>query len=348
MPSAPAHPTADPQPFAHLDPPTVLEALEAGGLHVDGRILQLNSFENRVYRVMLEDGTAVVAKFYRAGRWSDAQILEEHQFVRALADQDLPVVPPLELQVAAWAQGRAHQVGQTLLTWPASDPTQPALRLGVSPCLGGRDPEVEHPEAFERLGRLMGRLHAIGAQASFEHRLHIGPELAAEAVAVLLRHELIDPSLLPAWTRAAQRCAQAIEDSFARIGPTPTIRLHGDAHRGNILEQASTFHLVDFDDACQGPAVQDLWLFLEGDDQALRRQQWAALLRGYEDFMAFDDAQARLIEPLRALRVLRHAAWIAQRWTDPAFPRAFPGFATANHWSDHIQVLENLVERMAG
>ena len=346
MPSASAHSPPEPLPFAHLDPPTVLEALEAVGRVGDGRILQLNSFENRVYRVMLEDGSAVVAKFYRAGRWSDAQILEEHDFTLALAAQDLAVVAPLTLELSPWAVGRGALSEHTLLTWPAADPGAAAWRLSISPWLGGRDPEVEHPAAFERLGRLMGRLHAVGTQAPFAHRLQLGPHLAQEAIETLLRHDLIDPSLLPAWTSAAQRCAQAIEARFEAVGPVRAIRLHGDAHRGNVLERDATFHLVDFDDACLGPAVQDLWLFLEGNDQTLRQQQWSALLRGYEDFMTFDDAEAALIEPLRALRVLRHAAWIAQRWADPAFPRAFPHFATPNHWSDHIQVLQELVDRM--
>lgn len=346
--------------FRHLTPQTVLAALDAVGLRGDGRILQLNSYENRVWRVMLEDGGAVVAKFYRPGRWSDEQILEEHAFTLELAVAEVPVLAPLPMQLlaaepGAWTAGaRVAGAPGTLLHWPDAEagPGAAPLRVSLSPWLGGRDPEVESPQAFERLGRLIGRVHAVGAHGHFAHRLRLDGTLARRAVDTLITLEVVEPGLLPRWESAARAAADAVEQAFERIlgsdgGTAAMLRLHGDAHRGNLLERDLTLHLVDFDDACSGPAMQDLWLFLDGHEGESRRRQLDALLRGYEDFMPFDDAQCALIEPLRTLRLLRHSAWIAERWVDPAFPLAFPGFGSPNHWADQTTLLQEQIGRMA-
>jgi len=349
-----------PHPFSGLDPTAVLQALDTVGLRGDGRILQLNSYENRVFRVMLEDGQAVVAKFYRPHRWTDEQILEEHDFCRELSEAEVPVVAPMPLTLDTHlAQPSTRLVGPaaTLLRAPhlendASHPTtgrhEPDWRISVSPWLGGRDPDIESEAAFERLGRLMGRLHAVGATMPFLHRLTLSAELGSQAIDQLLAFQTLDPHMQSRWESAARRALDQVFEAFVGASSSAPIRLHGDAHRGNIIERNETFHLVDLDDTCQGPAVQDLWLFLDGQAGDRRRRQWQALLRGYEDFMDFDDAQTRLIEPLRTLRVLRHAAWIAQRWDDPAFPLAFPGFGTPNFWADHTALLQEQLERMAG
>jgi Ser/Thr protein kinase RdoA (MazF antagonist) len=345
-------------PFSGLDPDAVLQALDTVGLRGDGRILQLNSYENRVFRVMLEDGSVVVAKFYRPHRWTDEQILEEHAFCRELSQAEVPVVAPLQLTLddsLASASSRIVGEAATLLHAPhLGDETSTVTgnpssdwRISVSPWLGGRDPEIESEAAFDRLGRLMGRLHAVGAQNPFQHRIALTAERGVEAVDRLLAFDLLDPHVRPRWESAARRALDQVLEAFSRASDTASIRLHGDAHRGNVIERHETFHLVDLDDTCQGPAVQDLWLFLDGQAGDHRRRQWQALLRGYEDFMDFDDAQTRLIEPLRTLRMLRHAAWIAQRWDDPAFPLAFPGFGTPNYWADHIALLDEQLERMA-
>jgi Ser/Thr protein kinase RdoA (MazF antagonist) len=332
--------------YGQLTPDTVLEALNAVGLRGDGRILQLNSYENRVFRLMLEDGGAAVAKFYRPGRWSDAQIHEEHGFTLELAAAEVAVMAPLALQLLPPAPANAQVSGphHTLLHWQPQDGG--AHRISVSPWLGGRDPDIESPEAFERLGRLIGRVHAVGATQGFAHRLTLSPALGLQAIEALLQLQAVDPALAPRWEHAARTAMDGVARAFDRAGPG-VLRLHGDAHRGNLLERDSTLHLVDFDDACSGPAMQDLWLFLDGHEGEDRRRQLQALLRGYEDFMDFDDAQIALIEPLRTLRLLRHSAWIAQRWSDPAFPITFPGFGTPNHWADQTVLLHEQIDRMA-
>ena len=337
------HPT--PTAYGQLTPDTVLEALDAAGLRGDGRILQLNSYENRVFRLMLEDGGAVVAKFYRPGRWSDAQIHEEHGFTLELAAAEVAVMAPLAMQLLPPAPANALITGPaaTLLHWQPQEGG--AHRISVSPWLGGRDPDIESPEAFERLGRLIGRVHAVGATQPFGHRLTLSPALGLQAVDTLLALQVVDLAQVKGWERAARAAMDGVARAFERAGGA-LLRLHGDAHRGNLLEREQTLHLVDFDDACNGPAMQDLWLFLDGHDGEDRRRQLQALLRGYEDFMDFDDAQVRLIEPLRTLRLLRHSAWIAQRWGDPAFPIAFPSFGTPNHWADQTVLLHEQIDRM--
>lgn len=332
--------------YGQLTPDTVLEALDAVGLRGDGRILQLNSYENRVFRLMLEDGGAVVAKFYRPGRWSDAQIHEEHAFTLELAAAEVAVMATLPMKLLPPAAPNAQVSGpsQTLLHWQPADGG--AHRISVSPWLGGRDPDIETPEAFERLGRLIGRVHAVGSSELFAHRLTLEPALGLQAIDTLLALQVVDPGLQSRWEGAARQALEAVARAFERSAGAPLLRLHGDAHRGNLLERDQTLHLVDFDDACNGPAMQDLWLFLDGQDGEDRRRQLQALLRGYEDFMDFDDAQIALIEPLRTLRLLRHSAWIAQRWSDPAFPIAFPGFGTPNHWADQTVLLHEQIDRM--
>ena len=331
--------------YSRLTPDTVLEALDAVGLRGDGRILQLNSYENRVFRLMLEDGGAVVAKFYRPGRWSDAQIHEEHDFALELTEAEVAVMAPLPMKLLPPAP--AHAVisgpGATLLHWPL--PTGGTHRISVSPWLGGRDPDIESAEAFERLGRLIGRVHAVGAARPFTHRLTLSPSIGRQAIDTLLALQVVDPALAPRWESAARKAMDGVVRAFERAGGS-AIRLHGDAHRGNLLERDETLHLVDLDDACNGPPMQDLWLFLDGQEGEDRQRQLHALLRGYEDFMDFDDAQLALIEPLRTLRLLRHSAWIAQRWSDPAFPIAFPGFDTPNHWADQTVQLHEQIDRM--
>ena len=334
-----------PTAYGQLTPDTVLEALDAVGLRGDGRILQLNSYENRVFRLMLEDGGAVVAKFYRPGRWTDAQIHEEHGFTLELAAAEVAVMAPLPMRLLppAPATGSVSGTATTLLHWQTREGG--THRISVSPWLGGRDPDIESPEAFERLGRLIGRVHAVGAQQAFTHRLVLSPALGNQAIDTLLALQVVDPAQTQPWESAARKAMDGVARAFERAG-SPLLRLHGDAHRGNLLEREQTLHLVDFDDACSGPAMQDLWLFLDGHEGEDRRRQLQALLRGYEDFMDFDDAQLQLIEPLRTLRLLRHSAWIAQRWGDPAFPIAFPGFGTPNHWADQTVQLREQIERM--
>ncbi len=330
----------------------MLDALDAAGLRGDGRLLQLNSYENRVFQAMLEDGRAVVAKFYRPGRWSDAQILEEHDFARELAAAEVPVVPPLPLCAADPALHLQGAAG-TLATWAAGDGTP--YRFAVAERRAGREPELDDPAILAQLGRFIGRLHAVGRQGRFVHRQHLAAGDAAHDLQALLEAGVVTPAELPAWQATAEAAAAAVVAAFDEVaasGPLASLRLHGDCHIGNVLWRPGTAegdpgrpHIVDLDDALQGPAVQDLWMLVSGDARTMARQ-FDVLLRGYEDFSDFDDRERALIEPLRTRRMLRHSAWLAARWSDPTFPIHFPWFGSAAYWSQQTTLLREQLELM--
>lgn len=330
--------------YQQLTPARVLDALDAVGLRPDGRLLQLNSYENRVHQVFLEDGRAVVTKFYRPGRWSDAQIVEEHAFALELADAEVPVVAPLVLQAAD--SRTVHLLGHppTLARWPCDDEWH---RFSVSPRCAGREPELEQADTLRRLGRFIGRLHAVGRQRAFEHRHRMDPARdGPAALDRLLALGVVTPNEQPAWLDTCRRALDAVIGAFQRHGALQTLRLHGDCHLGNVLWRPEGPHVVDLDDACMGPAVQDLWMLVSGDAQTMARQL-RELLEGYEEWSEFDDRERLLIEPLRTLRMVRHSAWIAERWTDPAFPAAFPYFDTAAYWSQQTTQMREQIEAMA-
>jgi Ser/Thr protein kinase RdoA (MazF antagonist) len=340
--------------YAALAPQEVLSALDAVGLRGDGRLLQLNSYENRVYQVFLESGDAVVVKFYRPGRWTDAQILEEHAFARELEEAEVPVVAPMSLQPlgegsAASApdpatDARSNGVSVaghwgTLATWSHEGAT---WRFAVTPRKSGRAPEIDDPDTLRWIGRFVARLHDVGARRPFEHRRTLDvPTIGMASQRWLLDSGCLTPAEWAAWedasTRALEAAAQAF-DRWSSSGAAARIRLHGDAHPGNILWREEGPHVVDLDDASNGPAVQDLWMLLPGDETG-RARSLRLLLEGYETVRDFDDAELALIEPLRSLRMIQHSAWIAQRWEDPAFPRAFPHFGTAAYWSEQTAQL---------
>jgi Ser/Thr protein kinase RdoA (MazF antagonist) len=329
-----------PLSYAALDPLVVLQALDAVGLHGDGRLLQLNSYENRVFQVHLDDGSAVVVKFYRPARWSDAQIVEEHDFARELAAADVPVVAPRTLQ--------AVQPGVTLsgaaATLAHGTIEGHAWRYAVSDRHGGRAPELEDHAVLQWLGRFLGRLHAVGRQGRFAHRRTLDAQTFGwQARERVLRDA--DQDSLGAWPAVCDQALALVEQRFAAT-PTPQLRLHGDCHPGNILWRDEGPHVVDLDDAVTGPAVQDLWMLVSGDRDTMARQL-AALLAGYRVFMPFDERQLALIEPLRTLRMVHHSAWIAERWSDPAFPAAFPWFGTAAYWQQQTQQLREQIEAMS-
>ncbi|MCW5611346.1 MAG: serine/threonine protein kinase [Rubrivivax sp.] len=331
--------------FADLTPQQVLDSLEAVGLHGDGRILQLNSYENRVFQVFLEDGRAVVAKFYRPGRWSDAQILEEHAFALELAAAEIPVVPPLALSEGGDTPGLVLQGDPPTLA------TLAGHRFAVAARCAGREPELEDPATLRQLGRFIGRLHAVGRRRPFQHRHHLDPRAdGRRAMALLLDGGFVTPQELPAWravTADALAAVVAAFDSFPAEAPLATLRLHGDCHPGNVLWREGAPNVVDLDDAMQGPAVQDLWMLVSGDAATMARQL-DTLLAGYEDFADFDDRERRLIEPLRTLRMLRHSAWLAERWADPTFPLNFPFFGSAAYWSQQTTQMREQLEAMGG
>lgn len=314
-------------PYAALTPEVVLDAVETCGHRCDGRLITLNSFENRVYQVWLEDDTAVVAKFYRPQRWSDAAILEEHAFALELAQREIPVVAPLA------SGGRTlHQHG--------------GFRFALYPRRPGRTPELEDDDTLVWLGRFIGRMHAVGALQPFRHRPRLDLEsFGREPADFLLDSDFLPRDLREAYESVVEDVLDRIESGFERAGEVRSIRLHGDCHPGNILWTTEGPHFVDLDDARTGPPVQDLWMCLTGEPEAARRQI-ASLVEGYREFCDFDARELALIEPLRTLRVIHYAGWIARRWDDPAFPAAFPFFNTQRYWQDHILQLREQAAAM--
>lgn len=316
-----------PPPFAALSPERILDAIEALGLQCDGRVLTLNSFENRVFRVGIEDGQPLVAKFYRPGRWSDAAIAEEHQFAIELHDAGLSVVAPCMIN-----SHTLHTDGE--------------FRFALFPLQGGHAPEPGHKDTLIQLGRALGRMHAMGAAGTFSHRTRLGIASHAEApVDYLLDAGWLPPELEDNFMALADALIDAIEDAWYRHDDIHVLRLHGDCHPGNILWRYDTPHFVDLDDALTGPAMQDLWMLLSGDTQA-RAQQLRWLLEGYEIFHVFDPRELGLIEALRAMRLLHYHAWIARRWHDPAFPQAFPWFDSPRHWESVITQIQEQLDAM--
>lgn len=313
--------------YSGLQPEDIFEALEKLTYRCDGRLLALNSYENRVYQVGIEDAPPIVAKFYRPGRWSDEAIHEEHDFSLELAEAELPVVAPLE-----HANRTLHSHG--------------LFRFAVYPCEGGRAPDLDNLDLLAQLGRLVARIHLIGALQPFADRPSIDIDsYGFQSRDYLLDHGFIPEDLEPAYTSVADLVLAGVETSFARAGRVETLRIHADFHTGNVLIRGDQIHIVDLDDTRTGPAAQDLWMFLSGDAEE-QTPQLAALLEGYEDFREFNYRELHLIEALRSLRIMHYAAWLARRWEDPAFKVAFPWFDSQRYWDEHVLSLREQVALM--
>lgn len=309
-------------PYADLSPDVILGALESAGFCPDGRMLALNSYENRVYQIGIEDGPALVTKFYRPERWSDAQILEEHQFSLSLADEEIPVVAPLR-----------SADGDTLHKFEQ-------YRFSLFPRQGGRWPELDEPKNLTWIGRFLGRIHLLGAAHSFTQRPSIDAQtIGPESSNYLLTNGFIPLELESSYRQLCAELQSLIEESFAGVPNCRWIRLHGDCHAGNILWTDHGPHFVDMDDCRMGPAIQDLWMLLSGDQREMM-QQLAHLVEGYQMFRELNPRETTLIEPLRTMRMIHYAAWLARRWNDPAFPIAFPWFNTTQYWQQHLSQLE--------
>jgi Ser/Thr protein kinase RdoA (MazF antagonist) len=316
--------TSHVKPFDGLTPDVVLDAAVSVGLDTDGRLFALNSYENRVYQLGTAEG-ALVLKFYRPQRWTDAQIAEEHRFTAELAEAELPVAAPVE------------RSGITLFQYRE-------FRFAAFPWMRGRSPELDAPEARLILGRSLARLHQIGAREAFRFRLPVSIErLGWQARTQVLSSELLPDALRDRYASVSAALLERTERAFAEAGPVGQLRIHGDCHLGNLLWNERGPVFIDLDDCARGPRIQDLWMMLSGSPVEQQRQ-WAELLEGYQQFADFEFRELNLVEPLRGLRMLHHAAWVSHRWSDPAFPRAFPWIGEPRYWEGY---LGDLLEQLA-
>jgi len=313
-------PAANPHPYNRLTPDVIIEAVESRGRVSDRRILALNSYENRVYQVGIEDGVPLIIKFYRPERWSDEAIYEEHGFALELAAAEIPVIPPLVRD------------GETLFSYEG-------FRFALFERRGGRWPELGSATEREWMGRFLGRIHAIGRRQRFQHR----ERMSINRLGLASRDFLLDEGWLPAHLETAydsltSDLLERIRDVFDGVGRLSEWRLHGDCHRGNVLWTDAGPHFVDLDDCITGPAIQDLWMLVSGSRDEMG-EQLGDLLKGYRQFCTFDHREIALVESLRTLRMIHYAAWLARRWQDPAFPQAFPWFEEPRYWEGHILAL---------
>lgn len=314
------------QPYFNLTPDHILDALESVGVESEPSLLALNSYENRVYRFQEGDRYRVV-KFYRPDRWTDEQILEEHQFSVQLLDADLPVATPLLFS------------GQTLLNYQS-------FRFAIFPCLGGREPALDNEQVLRQLGRTMARIHNIGTTEAFHHRNQLSVQLMGnETLQYLQQHQSIPEYLQPSFFSISNQLIDLCNQQLPDAGSYPVIRLHGDCHPGNILWSESGPSFVDLDDAVMGPEIQDLWMLLpnQGEGDILLKE---ALLAGYSEFRDLDPEQFHWVEALRALRMIHYSGWLAKRWQDPAFKMHFPWFGEPQYWEQQILDLKEQLSVM--
>ena len=314
-------------PFSNLSPDLILDAIDSVGITTDGRLLALNSYENRVYQAGVEDASPIVAKFYRPHRWDDVAILEEHAFVQSLVDAEIPAVAPSSID------------GKTLFTYQD-------FRFSIFPKHGGRAPELDQEGVLEWIGRFIGRIHSVGALSDFKHRPTLNIDtFGEEPSAYLLNEGMMPKELESVYRGVVAQALDGVRRCYDRAGDVAMLRLHGDCHMGNLLWTDAGPHFVDFDDSRMGPSIQDLWMMLSGDQDEMQKQ-FNEILVGYEDFYDFNPRELHLIEALRTLRLIHYSAWLARRWDDPAFKVAFIWFNTQQYWQDRILELREQIALM--
>jgi Ser/Thr protein kinase RdoA (MazF antagonist) len=313
-------------PYANLDPGLILDAIESVGYRCSGGLFALNSFENRVYQIGIEDQSPIIAKFYRPHRWSNEAILEEHQFALELKELEIPVIAPL-----------ISESGETLHHYQE-------FRFALFPKQGGRALELDNLEQLEWMGRFIGRLHAVSACKPFQHRIQLNTRsYGYDSWDFLTKNNFIPDYLKNKFSETVSNLLKIIEQRYQEAGKIDYIRLHGDCHAGNVLWNSEGPQIVDLDDCLMGPAVQDMWMLLSGNEEQMMIQL-NRILDGYCEFHDYNPAELRLIECLRALRLLQYSAWLAKRWEDPAFPRSFPWFNTPHYWQELWQDLQDQLE----
>ncbi|MFK8048531.1 MAG: serine/threonine protein kinase [Halioglobus sp.] len=305
-------------PYDLLTPDLAIDAVESAGYLSDARLLALNSYENRVYQVGLEDGEPLIAKFYRPERWTKAQIQEEHDYSHELLQADISVVAPLIDDDGCSLHEHA------------------GFSFALFPRRGGYPPELDNLDNLFILGRTLGRIHGVGRASKFTHRIELSVEkMMADNMEFLLAGDFVPRDLIPAYSSLGRDLLATVDSIYDEVSPEDLVRVHGDCHVGNILWRDQTAHFVDLDDCAMAPAIQDLWMFLSGDRHR-RQQQLSEVVEGYNEFCDFHPKQLRWVEALRTMRIVNYAAWLARRWEDPAFPRSFTWFNTERYWADHI------------
>ncbi len=304
------------RPFDALTPDFILLAIESLGYVCDGRMLALNSYENRVYQVGIEEENPIIAKFYRPERWSNEQIYEEHEFCKQLVEQELPVVPPI------------YKDGTSLFDFQE-------YRISLYERKGGHAPELDNLDNLLILGRFLGRMHAVGASEEFKYRPAITCQTYGYESVALIKEKFIPEHILVAYETLVEELLGKIDQIYSTVLDKDYIRVHGDCHVGNILWRDDAPHFIDFDDSRSAPAIQDIWMLLSGD-RARQTAQLSEIMEGYNEFSDFPLHQIKFIEALRTLRIIYFSAWLARRWDDPAFPLAFPWFNTMKYWEQHI------------
>lgn len=310
--------------YALLTPDFMLDAIESVDLYPSSGLLALNSYENRVYQFSCEDNQRYVIKFYRPGRWSKEQILEEQEFSRELCEQEIPVVAPLNIN------GTSLQYYQ-------------GFPFAVFPCQGGRQFEVDNLDHLEWVGRFIGRIHRVGQSKRFEHRLDLTPEnFLVKAERFLSQYQEVPDYLRTPFNTVLTHIVELTQQYMASVGKVNQLRIFGDCHPGNILWTDDGPHFVDLDDSVNGPAIQDIWMMLSGD-RSNQMLQLDVILEGYSEFCDFDSKELALIEPLRAMRIVHYMYWLAKRWDDPAFPHNFPWFNTPQYWEQQILVIKEQI-----